>query len=79
MDCSTTGFPALTISQSLLQLMLIESVMPSIHFILYHPFSFCLQSFPASEAFLMSQLFASGGQIIRASVASSVLQVNIQG
>ena len=30
-------------------------------------FSFSLQSFPASESFPMSQLFASGGQNIRAS------------
>ena len=28
------------------------------------PFSFCLQSFPASESFQMSQLFASGSQSI---------------
>ena len=28
------------------------------------PFSSCLQSFPASGSFLMSQLFASGGQSI---------------
>ena len=79
MDCSMTGLPVLTISQSLLKLMSIELMMPSIHFILYRPFSFCLQSFPASESCLMSQLFASGSQIIGASVASSVLQVNIQG
>ena len=31
------------------------------------PFSFCLQSFPASEPFPMSQLFTSGGQSIGAS------------
>ena len=31
------------------------------------PFSTCLQSFPASGSFPMSQLFASGGQSIRAS------------
>ena len=29
------------------------------------PFSSCLQSFPASGSFLMSQLFTSGGQSIR--------------
>ena len=29
------------------------------------PFSSCLQSFPTSGSFLMSQLFASGGQSIR--------------
>ena len=42
------------------------------------PFSSCLQSFPASESFLMSQRFASGGQSIGASVPSSVLLMNIQ-
>jgi len=41
------------------------------------PFSCCLQSFPASGSFPMSQCFASGGQSIRAS-ASSVLAMNIQ-
>jgi len=40
-------------------------------------FSFCLQSFPASESFQMSQLFASGGQRIGAS--ATVLPMNIQG
>ena len=28
------------------------------------PFSFCLQSFPMSESFPMSQLFISGGQVL---------------
>ena len=41
------------------------------------PFSSCLQSFPASGSFPMSQLFASGGQSIGAS-AASVLPMNIQ-
>ena len=36
------------------------------------------QSFPASGSFLMSQLFASGGQSIGASASASVLLVNIQ-
>ena len=40
------------------------------------PFSFCLQSFPASVSFPVSWLFASGGQSIGAS--SSVLPMNIQ-
>ena len=43
------------------------------------PFFSCLQSFPASGSFLMSGLFASGGQSTRASAAASVLPVNIQG
>ena len=41
------------------------------------PFSSCLQSFPASGSFPVSQFFASGGQSIGAS--ASVLLMNIQG
>ena len=40
------------------------------------PFSSCLQSFPATGSFLMSQFLSSGGQNIGASV--SVLPMNIQ-
>ena len=43
------------------------------------PFSAGLQSFPASESFLMSQLFTSGGLSIRASASASVLPMNIHG
>ena len=43
------------------------------------PFSSCLQSFPASGSFPMSQFFASGGQSIGASASASVLPMNIQG
>ena len=42
------------------------------------PFSSCLQSFPASGSFPMSQLFASGGQSIGASASAPVLPMNIQ-
>ena len=42
------------------------------------PFSSCLQSFPASGSFPMSQLFTSGSQSIRASASASFLPVNIQ-
>ena len=42
------------------------------------PFSSCLQSFPESGSFPMSQFFASGGQSIRASAAASVLPMSIQ-
>ena len=38
------------------------------------PFSSCLQSFPASLSFLMSQFFASGGRNIGVSASASVLQ-----
>ena len=42
------------------------------------PFSSCLQSFPASGSFQMTQLFISGGQSIGVSALTSVLQMNIQ-
>ena len=42
------------------------------------PFSFCLQTFPASGSFLMSQLFASDGQSIGLLASTSVLPMNIQ-
>ena len=42
------------------------------------PFSSCLQSFPASGSFPMSQFFASGGQSIGVSASASVLPINIQ-
>ena len=42
------------------------------------PFFSCPQSFPASGSFPMSQLFASGGQSIRASASPSVLPMNTQ-
>ena len=68
-----------TISWSLVKFMSIESVMLSIHLILWCPFSLKLQCFPASGNFSMSQHFASGGQSIGDSASASVLPVNIQG
>ena len=52
----------------------------------YHPtvsssvihFSSCLQSFPASGSFPMSQLFTWGGQSIGVSASTSVLPMNTQ-
>ena len=67
------------VSWSLLKLKSIESVMPSSHLILVVPFSSCLQSFPASGSFLMSQFFASSGQSTGVSASASVLPMNIQG
>ena len=62
MDCSTQASLSITNSQSLLKLMSIELVMPSNHLILCRPLS-CLQSFPASGSFPVSQFFVSGSQI----------------
>ena len=42
------------------------------------PFFSCLQSFPASGSFPMSQFFASGAQSAAVSVSASVLPMNIQ-
>ena len=42
------------------------------------PFSSCLQSFPASGTFLMSQFFPSHGQSIGVSTSASILPKNIQ-
>ena len=42
------------------------------------PFSSCLQSFPASGSFTMSQFFASGSQRNGVSASASVLPINIQ-
>ena len=42
------------------------------------PFSSCLQSFPASGSFPLSQFFASGGQSIGVSASASDLPMNIQ-
>ena len=42
------------------------------------PVSFCLQSFPASGSFQMSELFTSGGQNIGISASTSVLPMNTQ-
>ena len=41
-------------------------------------FSSCLQSFPASGSFSMSQFFASGGQSIGVSASTSVFPMTIQ-
>jgi len=43
------------------------------------PFSSCLQSFPVSGSFPMSQLFTWGGQSIGVSASASVLLMNTQG
>ena len=65
-----------TSSQSLLKLMSTESVLPSNHFILCHPFSSCPQSLPVLEYFPLSWLITSGGQSNEASASASVLPMN---
>ena len=79
MDCSTPGFP---VHHQLLELAQthvpqVSDNHPTISSSV-DPFSSCLQSFPASESFLISQFFASGGQSLGASASASVLPMNIQ-
>ena len=52
--------------------------MLSDHLVLCALFSFCLQSFPASGSFPVSQFIASGGQSIEASASALVLSMNVQ-
>ena len=70
---------SITISRSSLRLLAIESVKPSSYLILCLPFSFCPQSLPASESFLMSQLFPWGGQSTGVSALASFLPKKSQG
>ena len=65
---------SITISQSLLKFMFIESVMPSNHFIFCHPLLLLPSIFPSIRVFSNE----SCGQIIRASASASVLPMNIQ-
>ena len=69
---------SITNSRSLPKLLSIKLVMPSAISSSVIPFSFHLQSFPASGPFPVSQFFTSGGQSIGASASASVLPMNIQ-
>ena len=78
MACSTPGLP---VHHQLLEL---AQTSPSSHWC--HPtisssvvpFFSCLQTFPASGSFSISQFFAAGGQSIEALASVSVLPMNIQ-
>ena len=70
---------ALTISWSLPKFMSIESAMASNHLILCHPLLLLPSVFPSIRICPVIWLFASSGQIIRASASGSVLSMSIQG
>ena len=79
-DCSTTGFPVLHYLLEFAQIHVhwfIRWCYPTISSSVA-PFTSCPQFFLASESFLVSQPFASGGQHIGVSASASVLPVNIQ-
>ena len=79
MDCSMPGFPLphclLEFAQT--HVHWVDHAIQSLHPLSY-PFS-CLQSFPTSGSFPVSQLFTWGGQNIGTSASASVLPLNIQG
>ena len=78
MNCSTPGLPV--------HHHLLEFTQTHVHWVGCHPtisssvipFSSCLQSFPASGSFQMSQLFTPGSQSIGVSASTSVLPMNTQ-
>ena len=71
-DCSTPGFPVYHQLPEFTQTHVhrVGDVIQPSHSSVA-PFSSCLQSFPASGSFPMSQLFASGGQSIGVSASTS--------
>ena len=77
-DCSTPGFPVHhqlpEFTQTHVHSQWCHSTISS--FVI--PFSSCLQSFPGSGSFQMSQFFTSGGQSIGVSASASIFPMNIQ-
>ena len=72
-DPMDRSMPGLPVPYHILpKFMFIAMVMPSSHLILCHPFSFCPQSFQASETFPMNQLFTSDDQNTGASASAYV-------
>ena len=79
MDCSTPGFPVHHQLSELTQTHVHwvgDAIQPSHSLVV--PFFSCLQPFPASGSFPMSQFFESGGQSIAVSASASALPMNIQ-
>ena len=81
MDCSMPDFPVHHQLPELAQ----THVHPTVDGWWCHPTIsssvinfYCLQSFPVSGSFPVSQFFASGGQSIGASASASILPINIQ-
>ena len=76
MDCSMPGFPVHHQPLKPAQTDVYRIGYPTIPSSVV-PFFSCLQSFPASRSFPVSQLFTSGGQIIEVSASRSVHPMNI--
>ena len=72
------GFLSFTISQSLLKLVSIESIVPSNSLILCHPLLLLPSIFPSIRVLSNESAFPIGGQSVGVSASTSVLPVNIQ-
>ena len=76
-NCSVPGFPVhqlLEFTQTHFH-WVSDAIQPSLPLV---PFSSCLQSFPASGSFPVSQFFPSGDQSIGVSASASILPMNTQ-
>ena len=78
MNMSVPGSLSVTVSQSLLRLMPIESVMPSNHLILYHPLLFLPSIFPSIRVFPNEWTHPIRWPMFGASASALVLPKNIQ-
>ena len=79
MDCNMPRFPFLNYLPGFAQTHVhwVDDAIQPTHSVTL--ISSCLQSFPASGSFPVSQLFPTGGQSIGALSSASVLLMNIQG
>ena len=77
MDCSTPGSFVLHCLLESAQIHVHRVGDAIYHRILCHPFSFCLQSFPASGSFPVSSVFSLGGQTNGALASATVLPMYI--
>ena len=78
-DCSMPGFPVHhQLAEHAQNHVHQVGELPTISTSSVVPFSSCLQSFPASGSFPMTQFFTSGGQSIGVSSSASIFPMNIQ-
>ena len=78
LDCSRPGFPVLHCLPKFAQVY-VHRVSDAIELSSSAAPFFCIQSFPSSGSFPMSELFTSGGQSIGVSASASAFSMNSQG
>ena len=78
MDCSTPGFPVLTVFWNLLKLISIELVMSSSHLILCHPLLLLPSIFSSIRVFFNESALCIRRPRIGTSASASVLSMNFR-